>query len=161
MITVTQLIRLIVLSFIGIVMSVLITLLLVFLFPHQIEDGIEPTFEQLNKSYTVEEMERHQKKMRDERRLRAEAFEKESFVDGLANFKKRSLVIIWVPWFFIGMFFRKLTFFDFVILITIPCLFSFFGVVWFGELPVFAGAILIGFLFRKGVIDRIMGGKPE
>jgi hypothetical protein len=137
----------------GVIASLFFTLGFVYFVPQEIVVS-NPTHEDLYKSYSAEEMDNHQRKMQAKLDAWTEARKKETFVDRLNQFKRQSTIISWIPWLLVGWISRKLSIADFLVLLSVPLLIGFLGGVWLGELPVFAGAILVGFLVRKNWTNK-------
>lgn len=147
--TLMRVVQALCLSCFGVVSSLIIALAFVYFVPQKVST-VQPVHKQLDQSYTAKEMEDHQRRMQADLDSRVEAREKETFVDGINGIKKEGAIISWLPWLFIGWIFKKLTSVDFLVLLSIPFLIAFVGNGWLGEVPIFASAILIGVLFRKG-----------
>lgn len=143
-----RLVQTICMSCFGVIASLFVTLGFVYLVPQEVVTS-NPSHEELYRSYTAEEMDNHQRKMQAKLDAWAEVKKKETFVDRLNQFKREGAVISWIPWLLVGWISRKLSVFDFFVLLSVPLLIGFLGSLWLGELPIFAGAILVGFQIRK------------
>jgi hypothetical protein len=155
----SRVLRLVLCSAAASVASVVVVIIALILFPVRTEGT--PLQVQPGRTYSWEELEEARRAMDERLKARHEEDKRRSFLEHVTETKRHWTFISWLPWLLVGFGVSIRSASDVLVLLSVPAVLAFVGVVWVGELPTYGAGIFIGWLARRYANARPGAGDPS